>query len=39
VLINNAAGYFDWGEVASSADLEAAHDVLEANLFGAWRAD
>ena len=37
VLINNAAGYFDWGEVASSADLEAAHDVLEVNLFGAWR--
>ena len=37
VLINDAAGYVDWGEVASSADLEAAHDVLEVNLFGAWR--
>jgi NAD(P)-dependent dehydrogenase (short-subunit alcohol dehydrogenase family) len=37
VLINNAAAYVDWGETASLADLDAAHAVLEVNLFGAWR--
>ena len=37
VLINNAAAYVDWSELASAADLEAAHAVLEVNLFGAWR--
>jgi NAD(P)-dependent dehydrogenase (short-subunit alcohol dehydrogenase family) len=37
VLVNNAAGYVDWTEVASAADLGAAHRVLEVNLFGAWR--
>lgn len=37
VLINNAAAYVDWAETASSADLPATHQVLEVNLFGAWR--
>lgn len=37
VLVNNAAAYVDWTETATGADLAAAHDVLETNLFGAWR--
>jgi NAD(P)-dependent dehydrogenase (short-subunit alcohol dehydrogenase family) len=37
VLINNAAGYVDWSETASGADLAAAQAVLQVNLFGAWR--
>ena len=37
VLINNAAAYVDWEETVTGADLEAAHRVLETNLFGAWR--
>jgi len=37
VLINNAAAYVDWTETATNADLDAAHAVLETNLFGAWR--
>ena len=37
ILINNAAGYVDWAELASSADLDAARAVMEVNLFGAWR--
>jgi NAD(P)-dependent dehydrogenase (short-subunit alcohol dehydrogenase family) len=37
VLVNNAAAYADWSEMASSADLELAQGVLETNLFGAWR--
>src|SRR5689334_16098301 len=37
VLVNNAAAFVDWTEVASRADLEAAHAVMETNLFGAWR--
>jgi NAD(P)-dependent dehydrogenase (short-subunit alcohol dehydrogenase family) len=37
VLINNAAAYVDWTETATGADLEAAHRVVETNLFGAWR--
>jgi NAD(P)-dependent dehydrogenase (short-subunit alcohol dehydrogenase family) len=32
VLVNNAAAYVDWAETASSADLAAAHQVLEVNL-------
>lgn len=36
-LINNAAAYVDWTEMGSTADLTAAHKVLDANLFGAWR--
>ena len=37
VLINNAAAFVDWSEKASAADIEAAHQVFETNLFGAWR--
>ncbi|GCE31807.1 short-chain dehydrogenase [Dictyobacter alpinus] len=37
VLINNAAAYVDWSEKATTADLQAAHTILETNLFGAWR--
>ncbi len=37
VLINNAAAYVDWTEIASQADLTAAREVMEVNLFGAWR--
>ena len=37
VLVNNAAGFVDWSERASSADLSASHDLLETNLFGTWR--
>lgn len=38
VLVNNAAGYVDWAETASSANLQAARAVFETNLFGTWRA-
>lgn len=37
VLINNAAGYVDWTELTSTADLTAADRVLQVNLYGAWR--
>lgn len=37
VLVNNAAGYVDWRETASTADLEAVHALFETNLFGPWR--
>jgi NAD(P)-dependent dehydrogenase (short-subunit alcohol dehydrogenase family) len=37
VLVNNAAAYVDWAETATGADLAAARQVLEVNLFGAWR--
>jgi NAD(P)-dependent dehydrogenase (short-subunit alcohol dehydrogenase family) len=37
ILINNAAGYVDWGEAGSAADLDAAAAVLSTNLFGPWR--
>ncbi|MFN8217797.1 MAG: SDR family NAD(P)-dependent oxidoreductase [Solirubrobacterales bacterium] len=37
VLVNNAAAYVDWTEMASAADLDAARGVLEVNLLGAWR--
>jgi NAD(P)-dependent dehydrogenase (short-subunit alcohol dehydrogenase family) len=37
VLVNNAAAFVDWTETASAADLDAAHAVVETNLFGAWR--
>ena len=37
VLVNNAAAFADWSEKASSADLEVAKEVLDTNLFGAWR--
>ena len=37
LLINNAAAYVDWTELASTTDLDAARTVMEVNLFGAWR--
>jgi len=37
ILVNNAAAFADWSEVASTADLAAAEQVLQTNLFGAWR--
>ena len=37
VLVNNAAAYVDWTETGTGANLDAAHRVLETNLFGAWR--
>jgi len=37
ILINNAAAYVDWSEMASSADLKLAEQVMAINLFGAWR--
>ena len=37
ILVNNAAAYVDWSETASAADLNAARDVFETNLFGTWR--
>lgn len=37
ILVNNAAGYVDWMETASTADLAAVSTLLETNLFGAWR--
>jgi NAD(P)-dependent dehydrogenase (short-subunit alcohol dehydrogenase family) len=38
VLVNNAAAYVDWLETVLAGDLNAAHKVLDVNLFGAWRA-
>lgn len=38
ILINNAAAYVDWQETATNADLGAAAEVMQTNLFGAWRA-
>jgi NAD(P)-dependent dehydrogenase (short-subunit alcohol dehydrogenase family) len=37
VLVNNAAGYVDWSETASNADLAASHALFETNLWGTWR--
>lgn len=37
VLVNNAAAYVDWTETATRANLDDAHQVMETNLFGAWR--
>jgi NAD(P)-dependent dehydrogenase (short-subunit alcohol dehydrogenase family) len=37
VLVNNAAGYVDWTETASGADLDASRAVMEVNLYGSWR--
>lgn len=37
VLINNAGGYFDADQRAATVDLGFAHEVLDTNLFGAWR--
>ena len=37
VLINNAAAFVDWGEMATAADLQVARAVIDTNLLGAWR--
>jgi NAD(P)-dependent dehydrogenase (short-subunit alcohol dehydrogenase family) len=37
ILINNAAAYVDWSEMASTADFDAAERVMQVNLFGSWR--
>jgi NAD(P)-dependent dehydrogenase (short-subunit alcohol dehydrogenase family) len=37
VLIHNAAGYVDWAETATAADLDATRALFEVNLFGPWR--
>lgn len=37
VLVNNAAGFVDWTETASGADLDATRVLLETNLLGPWR--
>jgi NAD(P)-dependent dehydrogenase (short-subunit alcohol dehydrogenase family) len=37
VLINNAAAFVDWTEMASAADLDTARAVLDTNLLGTWR--
>jgi NAD(P)-dependent dehydrogenase (short-subunit alcohol dehydrogenase family) len=37
ILINNAAAYVDWSELASTADLNLAEQVFATSLFGAWR--
>jgi NAD(P)-dependent dehydrogenase (short-subunit alcohol dehydrogenase family) len=37
VLVNNAAAYADWTEMASTADLTTAREVFDTNLFGTWR--
>jgi hypothetical protein len=34
VLIHNAAGYVDWAETATAADLDATRALFEVNLFG-----
>lgn len=37
VLVNNAAGFVDWSETATGADLDASRALFEVNLFGSWR--
>jgi NAD(P)-dependent dehydrogenase (short-subunit alcohol dehydrogenase family) len=37
ILINNAAGTAPYGELAASADLAVARQVIDTTLFGAWR--
>jgi NAD(P)-dependent dehydrogenase (short-subunit alcohol dehydrogenase family) len=37
ILINNAASALPSGELAASADLDVAHDMMETVLFGSWR--
>jgi NAD(P)-dependent dehydrogenase (short-subunit alcohol dehydrogenase family) len=36
LLVNNAAAYVDWTEIASAADLTASRAVMDTNLYGAW---
>lgn len=37
ILVNNAAAFVDWSEVASSADLSEARRVLDVNVLGSWQ--
>jgi NAD(P)-dependent dehydrogenase (short-subunit alcohol dehydrogenase family) len=37
ILINNAASALPMRELAASADLDVAHDMMETVLFGSWR--
>jgi NAD(P)-dependent dehydrogenase (short-subunit alcohol dehydrogenase family) len=37
VLVNNAAGGFDFAERASSADLDVVQATFDTNVFGPWR--
>jgi NAD(P)-dependent dehydrogenase (short-subunit alcohol dehydrogenase family) len=37
VLVNNAAAFVDWSEMASAADLATAREVIDTNLLGTWR--
>ena len=37
VLVNNAAAFVDWSEMASAADLATARGVIDTNLLGTWR--
>jgi NAD(P)-dependent dehydrogenase (short-subunit alcohol dehydrogenase family) len=36
-LVNNAGIYNDWAQSGTDADLEGVQEVLDTNLFGAWR--
>lgn len=36
ILINNAAGFVDWTETASGADLHRSRQVMDTNLYGPW---
>jgi NAD(P)-dependent dehydrogenase (short-subunit alcohol dehydrogenase family) len=37
VLVNNAGVMQSYGDTIESSDLELAHDIVETNVFGAWR--
>ena len=37
VLVNNAAGFVDWSEKASTSDLAGSRELFEVNLWGTWR--
>ena len=37
ILVNNAAAFADWTEIASKVNMQAARTVLETNLLGPWR--
>jgi NAD(P)-dependent dehydrogenase (short-subunit alcohol dehydrogenase family) len=36
ILINNAAGFVDWTESATAADLDQSRMVMDTNLYGPW---
>jgi len=37
VLVNNAGGFYDADQTATTADLANVHEAFELNVFGAWR--